>query len=172
MARSYFLEAPNSYGLLYNSFASSLGPYIDGVPGAEVGCPDQYDQFFQYETKEACLNKAISIDPSFSKNTIYGDIKIDIVDASPATVGGYVNQPVVLFFECSSSEPGVTLSYQWFDPVGNPIPTATSSTFTFTPSSLQFAGTYHCVCSASGSDNWTGGDTLYVRVKLTESLSF
>lgn len=172
MAHSYFFEAPNSYGLLYNSSTSSLGPYIEGVPGAEVGCPDQYDEFFQYETKEACLNKAVSIDSSFSKNTIYGEIKIDVIDTSPTTVGGYVGQPVVLFFECSSSEPGVTLSYQWFDPVGNPIPTATSSTFTFTPSSIQFSGVYECVCSASGPNNWTGGNTLTVRVKLTEPLSF
>lgn len=172
MAKTYFFEAPNSYGLLFDSSASSLGPYIEGVPGAEVGCPDKFDQFFQYETKEACLDKAVQIDSSFSKNTIYGPIPVNAVDTSPTTVGGYINQPVVLFFECSSSEPGVTLSYQWFDPIGNPIPTATSSTFTFTPSSVQFSGNYQCICSATGSNNWTGEASLTVRVELTESLSF
>lgn len=172
MAHSYFFEAPNSYGVLFDSASSSLGPYIEGAPGVEVSTPDKYDQFFQYETKEGCLAKCISIDPTFSKNNIYGPIQIDVIDKSPSSIGGYINQPVTLFFDCTSPEPGVTLNYQWIDPVNNPIPTATSSIFTFTPSNIQFSGIYKCVCSASGSDNWTGEDTLIVRVNLTEALSF
>ena len=172
MTHTYFFDAPNFYGVLFDSASSSLGPYVEGAPGVEVGCPDKYDQFFQYETKEGCLDKCVSVDPTFSKNTIYGPIQIDVVDKSPSSVGGYVGQPVILLFECATAEPGVTITYQWIDPVGNPIPTATSSIFTFTPSNIQFSGIYQCVCSASGANNWTGEDTLAVRVRLTEALSF
>jgi hypothetical protein len=172
MSHTFVFEAPNFYGLLFNSSTSSLGPYIEGAPGVEVGCPDSFDEFFQYETKEACLEKALSIDPSFSKDTIYGPISLEVVDKSPSPVSGYLNQQVVLFVECTSPDPGVTLTYQWFDPANNPIPTATSSVFTFTPTSTQFSGVYRCLCSASGQHNWTGSLNNYITVKLLEPLTF
>lgn len=172
MANTYVFDNSKLFGILYDSYASKLGGYVEGSPGAVVGCADNFDQFFVYETKEACLDKAIELDPQFSKNTIYGSIKLDVEAQSPEKVTGNVNEQVVLFFECSSPDPGVTLSYQWYAPNNSLIPTATSSVFTFTPTAIQYSGTYRCECKASGAKNWTGDTNCYIKVALTEPITF
>lgn len=172
MANTFVFEAPNSYGLTVDSSLSQLGTYIEGAPGVIVTCPDKYDQFLQFDSKEACLQNALTLDPSFSKNTIYGPIPLTIVDSSPEVVTGYVGQQVVLFCEVESQDPSVVLNYQWCDPQNVAIPTATSSVFTFTPSSKEYSGTYLCNVYASGSDNWTGSKGYSCQVILSVPLSF
>lgn len=172
MAKFFVLESPNFCGLTYDSERSVLGAYVEAVPGAEVGAPDNFDEFFQFASKDACFEKALSIDPSYSKNNIYGPLNPQLVDSSPQQVVGTVNQAVTLFCEFSVPESGVTFSYQWKDPQGSDIPTATSNIFTFTPKSEAFAGDYTCVVTASGDHNWTGITSFICNVKLTPALSY
>lgn len=172
MAKTFIFEDPNRYGLQYNSELAALGSYVEGGPGVEVFGPDQFDQFFQYATKEECLQKALSIDPSFSKNKIFGPIKLTLVDSTPDAVAGVVGQAVVLFCDFKTDEIGVSVSYQWYDPQNTPILTATSSSFTFTPSSKEFSGTYRCIATASGEYNWTGESAYECNVSLSAPLNY
>lgn len=166
MANVFVFQSNNSSGILYDSSQSLVGPYISGVPGAEVMCPDNFDEFFQYSTKEECLQKALALDPSYSKNNIYGKINLELIDSSPETIAQEAGTELILFCEFSTPEAGVTVTYQWFDPQGMAIPTATSNVFSFTPSSTQFAGEYRCQASASGDYNWTGGDSFVCTVNI------
>lgn len=172
MAKFFVFESPNFCGLQYDSERSVLGSYIEAVPGAEVAGPDNFDEFFQFASKDACFEKALSIDPSYSKNNVYGALNPQLVASSPEQVVGTVNQEVILFCEFSVSEPGVTISYQWKDPQGSEIPTATSNVFTFTPKSEAFAGMYTCIATASGDHSWTGNNSFMCTVKLTPALSY
>lgn len=160
MAHTFYIQAPNGYGLLFDSEKSIFGSYVDGPPGTEIMCPDNYDQFWQYETKEELLLAAVAADPSFSKDKIYGKIELEITNSSPSQVKTITGNEVTLFCDFTAADPGITLTYQWFDPQGVPIPTATSNIFTFTPSSEVFSGVYKCQAYASGEYNWTGGSTF------------
>lgn len=172
MTQSYYLEAPNTCGLLFDTTSSVIGPYVEAPVGAEILTQDKFDEFFQFSSKEACLNKAISLDPSYSKNKIFGPIPLDKVDSSPDNLEGYVNQEIIIYCDFVSGTSDVLISYQWLDPQGVPIPTANTNVLTFTPSSIAFSGKYTCLVSAIGEYNWTGSDAFSCQVKIVQPLSF
>jgi len=172
MAKTFTLEAPNFCGILYDSDTAFIGPFIEAVPNGVVSCPDNYDQFFQFSSKEACFQKALELNPSCSKNKVFGEIVANYVDGSPDVVKGYVNQQIVLFCEYDYPDSNVVITYQWFDPEGTSIPTATSNVFSFTPSSKDFSGAYKCIVTSSGDHNWTGVTTFGTNLTLFDPLIY
>lgn len=159
-------EAPNHFGLLWDSESSTFGPFVTGSEGIEVACPDIYDQFFQYQTKEAAFAKALELDPNYSKNNIFGPIKPEKVDSSPEEITAAINQEIILFCDFTCESPEATFTYQWYDPQNLPIPGATTNIFTFTPKSTLFEGAYSCNVKVEAPINWTGESGISCNVKL------
>jgi hypothetical protein len=135
---------------------------------AKIGVPDSYTSFQQFTNPDDALAAARVIDPSYPANNILGPLLLTPVNVSDETQNAYAGTDLTLHceYECADA----TVTYQWKNPGGLIIPSATTSSFTLSNLTEKLDGTYTCVVSASNAKGQTGSATGSFAVTVYPSV--
>lgn len=117
MSHQYIIQSPDTCGYIFNPLDSSY-QFFD-TPDTVIACSDNFSEFYSFATKEECYASLLQIDPSCSKNIVYGSLPI-IFSTIPDSTDTWVTAPsgtvVTLEANISSPEaPDATSSYTWFE---------------------------------------------------------
>jgi hypothetical protein len=161
--KEFTITPPNTCGLVVRP----TGLVYVSTVGAITFAPDD-STFEEFLTADDAAARALELDPSYDVNNIYGPLVLTPVDISNPTEAAYAGTDLTLHceYECADAE----VSYQWLNPGGLVIPSATTSAFTLSNLTEKLDGTYTCVVSASNAKGQTGSATGSFAVTVYPSV--
>ena len=161
--KEFTITPPNACGLVI--LPDGL-VYVSTV-GATTFAPDTAT-FEEFLTADDAAARALELDPSYDVNNIYGPLVLTPVNVSNPTEAAYAGTDLTLHceYECADA----TVTYQWKNPGGLIIPSATTSAFTLSNLTEKLDGTYTCEVSASNAKGQTGSATGSFAVTVYPSV--
>jgi hypothetical protein len=162
------LTPPNTCCLLYNSTELEFITYLAVDYETKIWPGAGKDEFEQFVTPDEAAARARELYPEFNTNPIYGFLSPVAVNISNPTEAAYAGTDLTLHceYECADA----TVTYQWKNPGGLVIPSATTSAFTLSNLTEKLDGTYTCVVSASNNKGQTGSATGSFAVTVYPSV--
>jgi hypothetical protein len=161
--KEFTVTSPNTCGLVI----LPGGLVYVGTVGAITFAPDTAT-FEEFLTAEDAAARAVEIDPGYDVNNIYGPLLLTPVNVSNPNEAAYSGTDLTLHCEYECADAGV--SYQWLNPGGLVIPSATTSAFTLSNLTEKLDGTYTCAVSASNAKGQTGSATGSFAVTVYPSV--
>lgn len=160
----FTVSSPNTCGLVIDG-ANIV--YIDTV-GTKIYAPDTAT-FAEYLTQDDAASAALSIDPSFDVNQILGPLDLNPVNVGDPKVSAYAGDSLTLNCEYSCGDCDVV--YEWLNPGGLPIPSATGSSLTLSNLTETLNGVYTCNASAQNEKGQTGIVSNRFKVTVYPTIS-
>ena len=153
-ANPYILEAPNVCAFGVNQVANKLGFFVDDL-GVVTYYGSSITDVLSFTNREDALSAARSIDPTCSKNYIYGPAPLTLTKNFEDNLEVTEGQTVT--FECTGvcdADPQAVITYKWI--VGAVETSDTGSSFTHTFNRID-GGLIdiRCQVEVQAADNWT-----------------
>ena len=161
--KEFTVTSPNTCGLVI----LPTGLVFVNVAGALTFAPDTAT-FEEFLTADDAAARAVELDPSYDLNNIYGPLALTPVNVSDSNEPAYTGTDLTLHCEYSCEDAEV--SYQWLNPGGLVIPSATTSAFTLSNLTEKLDGTYTCAVSASNAKGQIGSATGSFAVTVYPSV--
>jgi len=153
MSHEHTITAPNTCGCTVESQTSTVCGFFSGT-GVVIACPDDIDEFFQFETIDQCWNFILQTDPACSKNLVYGSIVIDVASNQPYQFDAAPGTDITFELICSCPEaPTANLSYKWY--LNNTL-LATTPSYTWTTPNDSGNYSLRVEVTAEDSNDWSG----------------